>query len=220
MIRTTVVPNSYRLHPLPNSNRLATLAYTEAALYVSQGRARRAQLGQVILPFESLFVKTRTDVTAIRYKQDAGAWQTVTTGDYPDLVASARAVEFTPDTFATEVVFTLEITAMDIVVTREVDILCDVVAGRDKIVERDVLLHPFFDASFALDDDELSAVNYKVDDGVKTAVPATFGADLADRVRAFAISFDSVGEKRLTLYITDNTSALVEFTDKLIVRVA
>jgi len=150
---------------------------------------------------------------------DAG-WQIVTVGDYPDLVASARAVEFTPDTFATEVVFTLEITATDIVVTREVDILCDVVAGRDKIVERDVLLRPSFDASFALNGDELSAVNYKVDGGAKTAVPAAFGADLADRVRAFAISFDSAGEKRLTLYVTDDTSAQVEFSDTLIVRVA
>ena len=111
-------------------------------------------------------------------------------------------------------------TATAIIVTREVDVFCDVVAGQDKVVERDTLLCPFFDASFAVDGDELSAVEYQVDLLGKTPIPTAFGTDLADRVRAFAISFDSAGEKRLTLYVTDDTSAQNEFSDTLIVRVS
>jgi len=220
MIRTTTQPNSHRLHPLSSDHRTAMKAYTEEALYVSQGRAMRAQLNQLVHPFAGLFVKPASDVTGIRYKQDSGAWQVVAVSSFPDLVTEAQAVEFTPVGFAVEVVFTLEITAGSIVVTREVDILCDVVAGRDKVAERNALICPFFDASFAVDGDELSGVEYQVDLLGRTPIPTAFGADLADRARNFAISFDSAGEKRLTLYVTDNTSALIEFSDTLIVRVS
>jgi len=140
-------------------------------------------------------------------------------GNYPDLVTAARNVSYTPDTFTDKVVFTVEVTSTDYVTIREVDLLCDVVAGRDKTAERDALICPFFDAIFATDGTLMSAAHYQVAGGAKTAIPAIYGTDIADRVRSFSLSFDSAGEKRITLFVTDDTGDLNEVSDSLIVRV-
>lgn len=220
MIRTTERPNRYRAYPLDSTSRETPTRYTEATLYVSQGSAKYAPLGTTVYPFRELFVRPSADVTAIRYKQDSGAWQTVSVGTYPDLVHATRAVTFAPTDFSTGVVFTIEVTATDIVVTRTVKVISDVYAGMDKIAQRNITLHPFYDARFATNDDNLTAVEYKIDAGSKTAIPATYGADLADRVKAFKLSFDSAGTKRITLYVTDNAGTPQEFTDTLVVRVS
>lgn len=149
---------------------------------------------------------------------DLALWLNIILGEYPDLVTAARHRVYTPETLCDRIAFTVEITGGDYVVTREIDLLCGVVAGQDKTVERNSLVCPFFDALFSLDGDLISAVNYKVDSGSKTAIPAAYGTALTDRARSFSLSFSSAGEKRLTLYVTDNDSN--EYSDSLIVRVS
>jgi len=67
MIRTTLKPNTYRACPLPSTSRLTPVPYSEDGFYVSQGRAKRIQLGQTVYPFENLFVRPADEVTQIRY---------------------------------------------------------------------------------------------------------------------------------------------------------
>lgn len=149
---------------------------------------------------------------------DIALWLMIILGDYPDLVTAARHRLYVPETLCDRIAFTVEVTSGDFIATREIDLLCGVVAGQDKTVERNALVCPFFDALFSIDSDLISAVNYKVDSGSKTAIPAAYGTALTDRVRSFSLSFSSAGEKRVTLYVTDNHSN--EYSDSLIVRVS
>lgn len=216
MSRSFPQPNNYRTCPLPAPDRGFPLAAEETPFRVAQGSAKAVQLGQLVCPFRELHVSKDSTITQIRYKQDAGEWIIVDQGDYPTLLRAVQAVQFTPQEFGSYE-FSQEITAAAFIPVRRVDISAAVSAGADKVTEKNAAIKPFFDASFAIDSSLLSTVEYAVDDGDPAAIPATFGADLIDRVKNFSIYFATAGEKKIALIITDTNSN--ESSDHLLARV-
>jgi len=215
-MRTFPEPNSYRTHPRTADDRGFPLKFAETPIVVHQGSAKSVQLGEVVRPFRELYVSDDTNITQIRYKQDAGSWNTVSVGSYASLVQATRTVSFTPEAFGTYQ-FSLEVTAGSFVAIREVDIEAAVNAGQDKIAGLNASVRAFFDARFAVDSSLLSAVKYSVDGGTDTAIPATFGTDLIDRVKNFSLYWATAGEKKVALKITDTSAN--ESADSLAVRV-
>jgi hypothetical protein len=217
MRRTFPQPNNYRAFPVANPYRAHPVPYEETPIFVLQGSAKAVQLGQLVYPFRELYVSEEANITAIRYKQDSGSWATVAKGTQPTLIRAVQAVTFTPEEFG-GYVFTLEITAGSFVLTRTVDIMAAVAAGQDKVAQKFAALKPFFDTSFAVDSSLISAVEYAVDGGVDTAIPATFGTDLIDRVKNFSISFATAGEKKIELIVTDSSTN--ESRDHILARIS
>jgi len=171
------------------------------------------------LPFASMFIEPDDDVEQIRYQIDGGSWNTISLGEYPSLLIAARSEEFIPTEIQDRYTFTVEITAGDILLEQEVDILCGVVAGRDKQVYEGSSIHPFYDALFAKGDDYLSSVQYSIDDGAKEDFSSDFGEDLADRARAFSLIMGTAGTYRFHLWVTDSSSGAEEHSGSLIVKV-
>ncbi len=219
MISTTEKSNRYRIYPLDNCVRLHPKPYDERNLFVSQGSTKYCPLGTKTYPFKECFIDPASKVTAIRFKQDSGNWQDISLSGFPDLVYATRAVSFIATDFSMGTVFTLEVTAGSQVVTRTVKIVSDVYAGNGKITKRDKTLYPFFDARFATNSNNLTTVQYSIDDGSKIPIPAISGTDMVDRVKSFKLSFDSSGPKKLTLYVMDNAGTPQEFSDSLTILV-
>lgn len=219
MIRSFPQPNNFRTFPRPAPDRGFPLAYEETPFKLAQGSAKEVQLGQLVFPFRELHVSEDSTITQIRYKQDAGSWNVVNQGDYPTLLLAVRVVSFTPEEFG-NYIFYLEVTAGDFLTDppRAVDILAAVKAGNDKVTEKNATVKPFFDAFFALDSDLVSTVEYSIDDGTPAAIPASFGADLIQRVKNFSIPFSTSGEKKVALIVTDTGTN--ESKDHLTVRVS
>ena len=217
MIRSFPYRNNFRTTWQPADDRGHPLEFQETPISVHQGAAKGAQLGEVVYPFRELHVSDYSGITQIRYKQGSSSWNVVSLGSYSNLIQATRAISFTPEAFGIYE-FTLEITVGSFLLTRTVDVLVQVNAGRDKLAALNATIKPFFDAAFSIESSLVSSVEYSIDGGAVTPIPSTFGADLVDRVKNFSTSWAAAGEKKISLVITDTEAN--ESRDALSVRVS
>ena len=215
-----VYPNTNpdRVFPLPNPDRIFPLPETEY-LTLHPGLAKVAELGEVVYPFAECYLDPDDDLSTLEWKAAGGSYVALS-GAYPSKLVEAKFIRFVAADFDNALNYFLKATTTaGLVREAHVSIVTRVDAGTNKIGSVGQNIRVFADARFARAKSShgVTAVSYAIDGGVKTAIPASFGTDLADRVRDFYLSWVSAGTHVLTLYVEDADS--VESFDHVSVQV-
>ena len=129
--------------------------------------SKRILLGAKIFPFSGLDYTGDFELSHIRWrvKRDAEAFgnvQEVLIGTFTDLLAAAR---FTPQTVVEFGTYHYEIclvSALSEVTVLELDVVCQVIAGASKSVQRQLTFRPFADFMLAADTEQIKRIEYAV----------------------------------------------------------
>ena len=129
--------------------------------------SKRILLGAKIYPFAGLDYIGDFDLQTVTWRSkrdnDAfGVMQNVDVGNFTDILAATRFVSQTITEFGMylyEIVLTNEFNA---VTELELNIICNVIAGSSKNVQRDLTFKPFSDFMIAIDPTQIKSVRYEL----------------------------------------------------------
>ncbi len=185
-----------RTFPRPAADRVFPVTIVDPAFGFMPGYSKRALLGERIYPFAELFVDPISDISTIEWKQTGVAFASVSVGAYPDLYTAAKFVEFLPQVFDNNLVFSLKITDTSAnIIEKDVSVISNVEIAAHKAVLADQRVRPFSDATFADDAALITAIKYEISGAstvAKTVIPVEqFLAGTHDGVSNSASLIDS-----------------------------
>jgi len=166
-----------RNFPLPPSARVFPVTGTKVppAFTLMPGYSKRVLLGERIYPFAELFVDPISDISTIEWLQEGGVFTSVAVGNFPDLYTAAKFVEFIPQIFDNDLLFTIKIVDTDSnVIEKDVSIRSNVQIQEHKSVLVNQQFRPFCDASFAEDSTLITVIKYEISGAstvAKTIIP-------------------------------------------------
>lgn len=165
-----VIASNLRVAPVKHSERVA-LVYAEDdyETYVLILKGQSCILGKSIYPFRSLNLIADYPPSSIRWRKNAGSWNNISVGSYPDLLTATKFVTNTINAYGTHT-FDLEITLSDSsVLSKSIEVVCKIEGYSDNIIVKSGnAIKPFLGLRIAEDDTYLDSVKFSVS-GFKNA---------------------------------------------------